>query len=89
MQNDSEDQQQDKLSVKRRKRQVVSSGCPVPGVSGQGLVGQGVMPIGEHCVGFQMLKTMGWKETKGLGKQEDGIRTPLMAFHKRGRKGYF
>jgi hypothetical protein len=37
-------------------------------------------PISQNNVGFKLLQKMGWKEGKGLGKQEHGtVATPVPA----------
>ncbi|PNH06596.1 G patch domain-containing protein 8 [Tetrabaena socialis] len=37
------------------------------------------VPIAQTNIGFRLLQKMGWKEGKGLGKQEDGIVEPIRA----------
>ncbi|GIL47887.1 hypothetical protein Vafri_4521 [Volvox africanus] len=39
----------------------------------------GSAPIATSNIGFKLLQKMGWKEGKGLGKQEDGIVEPVKA----------
>lgn len=36
-------------------------------------------PLGEGNVGHQMLKSLGWKEGEGLGKDKGGITEPVRA----------
>ncbi|KAG6793456.1 hypothetical protein POTOM_002665 [Populus tomentosa] len=44
-----------------------------------GTVGLGVDAGGQMIAAQRMMKKMGWKEGQGLGKQEQGITTPLIA----------
>ncbi|KAJ6996783.1 hypothetical protein NC653_013395 [Populus alba x Populus x berolinensis] len=47
-----------------------------------GMVELGVGAGGEMTVAQRMMAKMRWKEGQGLGKQEQGIMTPLMAKNK-------
>ena len=38
-------------------------------------------------VGLELLLRMGWKEGTGLGLDESGIKTPVKAFHQKGKRG--
>ena len=38
-------------------------------------------------IGFRLLQKAGWKEGKGLGKAEEGIKSPVVASTQKGRRG--
>ena len=52
-----------------------------------GFVGGDADPIPETNIGNRLLQNMGWTPGTGLGSKGAGIKNPIMAYRRHGRKG--
>eukprot|EP00466_Bigelowiella_natans_P000138 jgi/Bigna1/125438/aug1.1_g146 len=83
--------------LKRQKQEAKDEGqhAPKPGEQlTPKMIKEGVLPVGEPIprgnMGRKILERMGWQEGKGLGKNLDGIKDPvIMQQGHRGRTGMF
>ncbi|EGD73998.1 hypothetical protein PTSG_05695 [Salpingoeca rosetta] len=58
------------------------------GARGSERVGADAQPIGQANVGHQLLQRMGWDPGRGLGRDGMGMKEPISAHIRRGRKGF-
>ncbi|XP_041354278.1 G patch domain-containing protein 2-like [Gigantopelta aegis] len=71
------------MSTECKRRRKATSSNPLD----EGLIGKHASPISDENIGNKMLQNMGWNPGSGLGPGGSGIKNPVQAYMRAGRKG--